>query len=240
MNSARIYFFFIVLLLFKDGFSQTGPSLSNLRKKYIAVKTNPVHFDSSSVIPNTISIRGVSSDSFHVDYVNALITFTTVRLPDSVFITYRVFPFKLNGIDRHFNYDSVRFNFEKEKPYVYKSAKAENNKIIDFGNINYNGSIGRGISFGNSQDAVVNSTLNLQLNGFIGDSMELTAAITDNNIPVQPDGGFIIFSPHLLQVFAHPPAAAFYKYFLPVDKESHHRPAGRIVNELVLVVPDSK
>ncbi len=189
MNSARIYFFCVVLLFFQQGFSQNNPApLSNLRKKIISLKTNPVHFDSSSIIPNTVSVAGIPQDSFRVDYVNALITFTSSRLPDSVYITYRIFPFRLNNVARHFNYDSVRFNFAKEKPYVYKSAQAQKNKVIDFGNINYNGSIGRGISFGNSQDAVVNSTLNLQINGYIGDSLELTAAISDNNIPIQPQG----------------------------------------------------
>ncbi|WP_235906453.1 hypothetical protein [Ginsengibacter hankyongi] len=189
MNSQRIYLLIILLLLLEDGFSQiTSEHFSNLRRKYIAVKINPVHFDSSSIIPNTVSVAGISNDSFHIDYVNALITFTTVHVPDSVYITYRVFPFRLNNVVRHFNYDSIRFNFEKEKPFVFKNNQAQTNKVIDFGNINYNGSIGRGISFGNSQDAVVNSTLNLQLNGYIGDSLELTAAISDNNIPIQPEG----------------------------------------------------
>jgi len=189
LNSARIYFGFILLLLYYDGFSQINPaSPSNLRKKYISTKFNPVHFDSSSIVPNTVVMRGISNDSVIIDYINAVITWKSRPLPDSVFITYRVFPFKLNSINRHFNYDSVRFNFGNEKPFTYKNIRSQNNKVIDFGNINYNGSFGRGISFGNSQDAVVNSTLNLQLNGFIGDSLELTAAISDNNIPIQPQG----------------------------------------------------
>ncbi len=188
MNSARIYFVFILLLLLYDGFSQNPSPASNLRKKFISTKINPVYFDSNSIIPNTVSIQNIPGDSFTVDYVNGFITWKSNSLPDSVFISYRVFPFKLNSVKRHFNYDSVRFNFATEKPYVYKNGQTQNTRIIDFGNINYNGSFGRGISFGNSQDAVVNSTLNLQLNGYIGDSLELTAAISDNNIPIQPQG----------------------------------------------------
>ena len=188
MNSAKLIFVFILLLLLHKGFSQLSPSPnSNLRNKFISTRINPIQLDSNSVVPNTIFVTGIDTGSYAIDYVNALISWKSSTLPDSVFISYRVFPYKLNTVTRHFNYDSVRFNFVAEKPFVFKGSQVQN-KIIDFGNINYNGSFGRGISFGNNQDAVVNSTLNLQLNGFIGDSLELTAAISDNNIPIQPEG----------------------------------------------------
>src|ERR1044072_1752287 len=85
-------------------------------------------------------------------------------------------------------YDSVINNFIGQ-PYIPDYAGVgQSDNFFNFGNINYSGSFGRAISFGNSQDAVVTSNLNLQLNGFLADSIEIAAAITDNNIPIQPDG----------------------------------------------------
>jgi hypothetical protein len=180
---------FVLWCMVQVLYAQQPPSpLSNLRTKYISTHFQQILVDTASIFPNSFKITGISPSQYRLDAANAVLYWLNKPYADSVLATYRVFPYKLTAATQHLNFDSVRYNFQMEKPFVYRPATKLNTGIFDFGNINYNGSFGRGISFGNSQDAVLNSSLNLQLNGFIGDSLEITAAITDNNIPIQPDG----------------------------------------------------
>ena len=189
LKTRRLYLLTLFLLAVQVAFTQKNPAtLSNLRRRYISTKGNENVFDSLSVVPGTFRIIDVPPTAYELDEVNAKISWLRKPLAENVFVVYRVFPYKLNAVVRGLNYDSIRFNFYASKPFLLTNNQGPGTKLFDFGSMNYSGSFGRGIAFGNNQDAVVNSTLSLQLNGYIGDSLELTAAISDNNIPIQPDG----------------------------------------------------
>jgi hypothetical protein len=168
-------------------YAQQPAALSNLRSKKISGKEKMVRLDSLSIIPSSLIIPGVSEQSYQLDWVNGNLIWNQMPQFDSVSLSYRVFPYQFNTTYKRMDYEDVKYNF-MTRPIEINQGADDSRTLFDFGKIKYNGSFGRDISFGNNQDAVVNGLLNLQINGNIGDSMELSAALTDNNLPVQAEG----------------------------------------------------
>ncbi len=181
--------FCILLLGTRQAMAQfpTPGMISNLRERKLIISGDTLRIDTLSVVPGTLLVKGLPDSIFHYDFVSSLLVWKHRPAQDTVSVSYRVFPFRLDPVAQRLNYDSVINNFYL-KPFEVNGNTAAERGIFNFGTLKAEGSFGRQIGFGNNQDAVLNSTLNLQLSGMLGDSIEVQAAITDNNIPIQPDG----------------------------------------------------
>jgi hypothetical protein len=164
------------------------PQSSNLRNKKVAVQFPIQKLDTLSMAPATLVVTDVPDSLYIKDYVNGSITWKQKPAFDSIQVSYRVFPIKINAVSKHLDYDLVKNRFSVENPFTAINSTKQTNPLLNFGTLKTDGSFGREIAIGNNRDASVRSTLNLQLSGYIADSIEITAAITDNNIPIQPEG----------------------------------------------------
>ena len=184
----RILLILYFLLSAGKSMAQNPLKGSNLRIKKISAQADSVQLDSLSMVPQSFFINDVDTSAYTLDFIRARLFWKTKPPVDSVLVSYRVFPYRLDVSMQRYRYDSI-VNFVYHRPFEFGSgAEGTGGGLLDFGNIEATGSLGRELSFGNNQDAVVNSNFQLQINGMLKDSIEISAAFTDNNLPIQPDG----------------------------------------------------
>lgn len=180
------------------GLQLRAQQLSNLRQHFISVKTDTVTLDSMSIISGSFFIveegKSIDTTSYHINYAESKLIWRKKTAAykeltkDSVTATYKVFPLFFTQKFSHKDQQQIQQRFyDNSNPYIYSPDNSDND-FFKMESLSHSGSISRGISFGNNQDVVVNSSLNLQLAGRLNKSWEISAAITDNNIPLQPDG----------------------------------------------------
>lgn len=196
LSNLRFYCFLYSLLLYQLCWGQT---INNIREKTISFKEDTIDLDSLSILPNSLIILSpddqyINADAYSIDYVDAILIWNK-NSPyysklnyDSLKIIYRVFPFSLTASYQHKDFRLIEKSVEGVRNPFTMSYENTTNDLFKFEGLNKNGSISRGITFGNNQDVVVNSNLNLQLSGKLGENINILAAITDENIPIQPEG----------------------------------------------------
>ncbi len=172
-------------------------TVTNLRMKSFKVRQDTLSLDTLSVVPGSFFIttdkgKTIPESYYTTDFAAAKLIWHfpqgTVDTSVNYVITYRVFPFLFTQSSSHKKREHIEIDAQGDyKPYIYSYSDA-NEDLFKLGGLSKNGSISRGISFGNNQDVVVNSSMNLQLSGKLSDDIGILAAITDNNIPIQPEG----------------------------------------------------
>jgi len=157
-----------------------GDTLS-LSHKYLSPASQRILLPSGKLLPkdayqlNTLTGEFILLDSTYAGQSVATTYRYFPRFLDESFSfrTFRIEKDSLTGEDQIFVDD---YDYGSEQPFFIPS------------NVRRSGSISRGISVGNNQSLSVTSGLRLQLEGDLGDDLKLQAAITDENIPIQPDG----------------------------------------------------
>lgn len=162
-------------------------TLSNYRKTTVKATNDTIFLDSLSIIPSSFILRDLDSSDYEINFLKSYIIIKNPLLQDSIQIQYRVFPYNLAIDFKH--RDSTQNNKGQTiNPYQSYGVKEINYADLFSDNqLQKNGNISRGVNFGNNRDLSVSSQLNLQLAGKIQD-IDIVAAISDNNIPIQPDG----------------------------------------------------
>lgn len=183
----------IILLIFfiVAGCWAYGQQFSNFRSKPLEFEGDSMLIDTLSLVPGSVELRGkegnvIDSTQYSIDHARAILYRKTGSVQGR--ISYRVFPFMLFREYKH--KDIKRIEPDQtivSSPFVYTIEEDEND-VFNLGGLSKSGSISRGVTFGNNQDLSVNSNLDLQLSGRINDDISILAAISDDNIPIQPDG----------------------------------------------------
>ncbi len=184
---------FWLLFLFSSATAVGQSELSNLRDTLLPVRFPGQLVDTLSIAPNSLTLhlrtrqKKLPKNAYTLSGRYLIWNLPPEALPDTVRATYRVLPFTLNERSRLL--DSTQLVREEAGLVIGNYDEyVRPNLLGNDGNVRTNGSFTRGISFGNRQDVVLNSAFNLQLDGELGNGILVSAAITDESLPIQPEG----------------------------------------------------
>jgi hypothetical protein len=176
----------LFILFVGNAFAQLNP---NARKVSFTLLADTTQLDTMPIVRGTvISSMGTEGRDYLIDYANAL--FVSLSLPKGsvVDVRFSIMSLQLNKPIQRKSTDMIRPEFvEIKNPFLY-TPNMENAELFSRDGLRMNGNISRGLVFGNNQDVVVNSNLNLQLAGKLGNDIDVLAVISDENNPIQPEG----------------------------------------------------
>ncbi|MEM9932152.1 MAG: hypothetical protein AAF824_01015 [Bacteroidota bacterium] len=121
--------------------------------------------------------------------------FRGILLPDSLLpygnylLTYRIQTFTPDSIlTANQAKQTILTKDTLQQLFIFPEETDKKDNFWHSSDIRKTGSITRGIVAGNNRSTAVTSGLRLNLEGELGDGLQIVGNITDENIPVQPDG----------------------------------------------------
>ncbi|MDW7680599.1 MAG: hypothetical protein SCK70_08535, partial [bacterium] len=192
------YFWTIFLLLCFHGWAQAQfQQRFSLFERNLEIEADSTQFEyqlpDSFVIANSEIIQIDSTQlqrlsDYHIDYISGRLRFVEkLRHGTVVSIYYQFLPLSIKNQYYHRRLQHYQIGDSGAATVPAAGITAPKSPPVS-STLRQNGSIFRGISFGVNQGMKLESGLRMQISGKIGDKVEVVAALTDQNTPIQPEG----------------------------------------------------
>lgn len=164
---------------------------STYKTKKIVFTTDTIRLETVSINPNFFKILDsksqiIDSTSYQVNFAKGFLLFKKQSASplDSLTVQYLKLPDFLTK--EYTTYDSSKIiDNEAINQNLYRIDTETAPKNVPFDGLVAEGSLSRGVTIGNNQNAVVNSNLDFRITGKISEKVSIRASIQDTNIPVQ-------------------------------------------------------
>ena len=185
-------FFSVLSILYCFVLSAQEISLKETKK--IFIKADTVSVFETSINPSFFEIKTkdnqlIDTSFYKIDYKKALLIINTKKYfpKDTLVVNFYKYPDFITRSRSIFD-DAKVLPSGSETSSLYKFEKTNSKDFIPFDGLTTSGSITRGITVGNNQNAAINSALDLQISGKLSNKISLRASIQDSNIPIQQGG----------------------------------------------------
>jgi len=188
----------IGILLYWNLHSQVDSTwVNDVRMHFESPIADTIAFYNESVMPYDFEITTnneiITPNYYEVDFSKAtlylLSTFyDTYDSNQLLHIYFKPFPNFLTDNGQIFDNRNVFPNLTAAQAISLEIPKQNNLRGIPFDGLETQGNLIRGITVGNNQDAVLNSALDLKIEGKLSSKIKLSAHLNDTNIPIQENG----------------------------------------------------
>lgn len=166
-----------------------------LRQKRMATSSAMV-VDSLGVNPKYFALKAkngqvIDTALYRIDFKKARLFLSpqVIGEHDSIDIHYLRYPIFMTKAYSRLD-PSLVVNSSTAAQRIYRMNQSNfERKSVPFDGLSTQGSIVRGLTIGNNQNAVVNSQLDLQITGELNDKINVRASLQDSNLPNQ-EGGY--------------------------------------------------